>query len=202
MALSKKSLQRKREKKKNREISYKNWSIHECWVSINIWENGMGQVIISRKNTQDDIAVGAYLIDTYCLGIKDCFVLFMNTYDYQNFLDYVMELCGEMELVEPSYAKTLIIKAAEYAKQAGLKPHSDFVKARNFLRGIPLDKTEIFNFGKDGKPFYIQESHESTADVKRVLKTLWSNQSNENDHFLIKAPYPNQLIENEMCEMT
>jgi hypothetical protein len=164
-------------------------------VSINIWENGMGQVIISQKNTQDDIAVGNYLIDTYCLGIKDCFVLSMNAYDYQNFLDHTMGLCGEMELVEPSYAKTLIIKAAEYAKQSGLKPHSDFVKARNFLRGIPIDETQTFTFGKDGKPFYIQGPHESTADVKRVLKILRSNQGNVNDHFLIEAPYP-ELIGN------
>jgi hypothetical protein len=168
MALSKKSLQRKREKKKKKRqikvsnsfssivIAYHNWSVHECWMPIELCESGIGQIIIARKNNQGDMAVGIYLIDTYCLGIKDCFVRLTNTYDYQNMLEHVRDSCGEMERIEASYANTLILKAAEYANQFGFKPHGDFSKARNLLRGIPIDESQKFTFGRDGKPFYMQ----------------------------------------------
>jgi hypothetical protein len=56
------------------------------------------------------IAVGIYLIDTYCLGIKDCFVRLTNTYDYKNLLEQVGNSCGEMKLIDPTYANTLILK--------------------------------------------------------------------------------------------
>ena len=131
------------------------------------------------------MAIGIYLIDTYCLGIKDCFVCLTNTFGYQNLLENLSNSCGEMKLAEPGYAHTLIIKAAEYANQLGFKPHSDFAKAKNLLRSIPFDETQEFTFGKDGKPFYIQGPNESPADVKRILKTLQSNQSIENYHFVI-----------------
>jgi hypothetical protein len=179
-------------------IAYHNWAIHECWVPIELWKKGIGQVIIARKNNQGNIAVGIYLIDTYCLGIKNCFVRLTNMHEYQNMLDHVRDSCGEMELVEASYANTLITKAAEYANQFGFKPHSDFSKARNLLKGIPIDEDQEFTFGKDGKPFYMQGPHESSAEVRRILKTLESNQGTENYHFLVGTPYPNQLIENEI----
>ena len=210
MALSKKALQRKRENKKKKRqikvsntfssavIAYHHWSIHECWVPIELWEKGIGQVVIARKNNQGDIAVGIYLIDTYCLGIKDCFVRLTNIYDYQNFLEQVSNSCGEIERVEASYANTLIIKAIEYANQFGFKPHRDFSKARNLLRGIPIDEDQEFTFGRDGKPFYMQGPHESPADVKRIIKTLESNQGTDNYHFLVGESLPNQLIEDEM----
>jgi hypothetical protein len=208
MSLSKKALQRKREKKKSKRvikvhnlstgIAYVNWPIHESWIPVELWENGIGQVIIARKNNQGDIAVGIYLIDTYCLGIKDCFIRLTNEYEYQNMLENLSYSCGEMERVEPSYANTLIIKASEYANQLGFKPHSDFVKARSLLKGIPLDENQVFSFGKDGKPLYIQGPHESSADVKRILKTLKLNQSDDNFHFLVEVPDQKQLIENDI----
>ena len=188
MALSKKALQAKREKKKKKRqikaptsslstaIAYHHWPIHECWIPVELWDKGMGQVIIARKNSQGDIAVGAYLLDVYCLGVKDCFIRLTNSYDYQNILQQLSELCGEFELAEPSYVNTLILKAVEYADQLGFKPQGDFVKAKNFLKGIPVDDNQTFIFGQDGKPCYVQGIIESHADVKRILKTLELNQ--------------------------
>lgn len=200
MALSKRSLQQKREKKKNKrktkaltscavtEIAYQNWPIHECWIPIELWEKGIGQIIITRKNTQGAIVVGVYLIDTYCLGIKDCFVRRMHAEAYHNLMEHVHDTCGAMELVEPSYAATLIIKAAGYASQFGLRPHSDFSKAKKLLMGIPMDEKQTFTFGQDGKPCYVQGPHESPSDVKRILETLSTNKGNEDCNFLIAAP--------------
>jgi hypothetical protein len=201
MALSNKTLQRKREKKKNKRkikisssmqtamISYQNWPIHECWMRIDLWEMGIGQIAIARKNNQGDIAVGLYLVDVYCLGVKDCFVRLTDTYEYKHFLEQVEASCGEMKLVEANYANTVIIKAVEYANQLGFKPHHDFAKARRLLRGIPIDEIQEFIFGKDGKPLYVQGPYDSAADVRRVMKTLEANRGSENYNFLVEAPH-------------
>lgn len=209
MSLSKKALQQKRQNKKKKRqlkiaqplsstIIYRSWPIHECWMPAELWGNGIGQIIVSRKNGLGDVAVGIYLIDTFCLGVKDCFVRLGNLHDYQNILARVEETCGELKLIEPSYANTLIHKAIDFAQQFGLKPHQDFVKAKNLLKNIPIDVTQEFPFGKDGKPWYVQGPNESHTDVKRILRTLELNMDKENYNFLIEAPdlLPKHRLEN------
>jgi len=79
---------------------------------------------------------------------------------------------GEFRLVEPSYAKTLIHEAKDYAMRIGFKPHRDFIKVQWMLKNIPIDDTQMFTFGKDNKPFYIQGPNESQADVRHIMQTL------------------------------
>lgn len=160
-----------------------------------LWETGIGQVITSRKNNQDEIAIGIYLIDVFCLGIKNCFIRLTNLEGYKDMLRHVTESCGQLKSIEPVYANTLIYKASEYARQFGFKPHADFVKAKNLLKNIPLDEGQLFTFGKDGKPCYIQGPNESPGDVKKILKTLESNQGSENYHFVLEVPDPDLLLE-------
>ena len=197
MALSKKALQCKREKKKkkrqNKEAKpfsstvmvYNNWAVYECWMSSGLWKTGLGQVIVSRINNQGDIAVGNYLIDIFCLGIKDCFVRVIYLDNYQAMLEQVSMASGELKRVEPIYANTLIHKAAEYASELGFKPHNDFAKAKNLLKNLPVDETLKFSFGKEGEPCYMQGPHESPAEVKKILQTLGSGKNSKNYHFLI-----------------
>jgi|SRR3990167_2150091 len=200
MALSKKSLQRKREKKrKNRKIkivnqassmstNYNSWAIHECFVPIGLWEMGIGQVIVSRKNNQNKMVVGVYLIDVFCLGIKNCFVRPIDSDQYEFLLEQIIEACGEMKPVEPSYANTLICKAVEYANKIGFKPHRDFPKAKNLLKNILFDENLELIFGKDGKPCYMQGPNESPYDIKRIMHTLETNMGEGNYNFLISVP--------------
>lgn len=209
MALSKKALQLKREKKKKKRqmrlstpvsstaIAHNNWPIYECWIPSELWNAGIGQVIVSRQNNQGDIAIGIYLIDVFCLGVKDCFIRLTQQEGYHDLLEHMEAVCGELELVDASYACTLIHKAVNYAQQFGLKPHEDFSKAQKLLKNIPIDETQAFTFGKDGKPFYMQGPHESPADVKRILKILASNQGTGDYDFIVETPDPLLLLENE-----
>lgn len=200
MALSQKALQRKREKKKqvrqakvikpftstSKNVDYSSWPIYECWVPSELWEMGIGHIAVSRRNTLGEIAVGMYLVDVFCLGIKDCFVRLVDSADYKEILQKTAMHCGKLDPVDPSYASTLIHKAADYAGQFGFKPHSDFAKAKLMLKNIPIDETLEFVFGKDNTPFYIQGPNESTADVKRIMRTLDTTVGGENHHFLVE----------------
>jgi hypothetical protein len=199
MALSKKSLQRKREmKKKKRQakvsklasaktLNYSSWPIYECWVPRGLWEAGIGQVVVSREGPTGDIVVAIYLLDVFCLGVKNCFFRVLSLEAYQDFLEVITESCGELECVEAIYVNTLIRRAVEYASKLGFSPHSDYVKAERLLRNIPIDEDRAFNFGKEGKPCYISGPNESPAEVRKRIETLESNVGKGNYHFLLEA---------------
>ena len=199
MALSKQALQKKRQNKKSKRqnkivkspssspISYNHWPIHECWMPTSLWEAGIGQIIVSRKNSADDVIIGIYLIDVYCLGVKNCFTRLTDVNGYENFLTLIGESCGEIVQVAPSYANTLIHRAIDYAQQFGFKPHADFNKAQLILNNIPTDPSHEFVFGKDGKPLYIQGPNESLSDARKISKTLSLHAGAENSNFMILA---------------
>jgi hypothetical protein len=184
MALSQKALQHKRQKKKKKRIvrkivqpisptvTYYHWPIYECWMPIRLWDIGIGSVVISRQRDPRNIAVGVYLIDVFCLGVKNCFVRLVEEDEYYDMLDCIEETCGEMKNIQASYANTLIHQATCYAQQFCFEPHPDFEKIKAFLKGIPLDETQKFTFGKEGHPFYVQGPYDSRADVKRIIRVL------------------------------
>lgn len=201
MALSQKALQRKREKKKqirqakiikplvsaSKNVACSSWPIYECWIPAGLWDLGIGHVVVSRRNNLGDIAVGMYLVDVFCLGIKDCFVRLIDSIEYKEILKKTAMNCGKLEPIDPSYANTLIHKAVEYANHLGFKPHSDFSKAKLMLKNIPIDETIEFVFGKNNSPFYIQGPHESPADVKRIMRTLATKVGCDNHQFLVEG---------------
>lgn len=200
MVLSQKALQKKREKKKQSRktkalkpvltassaVSFSRWPVYECWVPTELWEIGIGHVIVSRKNSLGDIAVGMYLLDVFCLGVKDCFVRLTDGSGYKKMLQQVHSLTGELRPIEPNYASTLIYKAKEYAMRLGFKPHKDFLKAHLMLKDISIDEMLTFNFGKDNKPLYVQGPNESPTDVRRIMHTLENNFGEKDYNYLLE----------------
>ena len=47
--------------------------IGTCYVSNDIEEIGEGHVIVSRKHTGGRVSIAAYLVDIWCVGVKDTF---------------------------------------------------------------------------------------------------------------------------------
>ncbi len=187
MALSKKAIQRKREKRNKKRkanvskfisseaVNYGNWPIYECWVPIYLWERGLSQVIISRKRNENDIAIGIFLVDIFCLGVKDCLVRKANMEDYEDMLADIEETDGELKRVEPVYANTLIRKAVAYAKQFSFNPHPDFAKYKKILKDIEIDESLEFRFGIDGKPKYIPGPYDTHENINRITRVLVSH---------------------------
>ena len=87
-----------------------------------------------------------------------------------------------------------VLAWGEYAGKAGFKPHPDYLKAKKLLNGIPIDENQKFDFGRDGKPLYIQGPHETQADVRRIMKTLEQNNGTENYDFMIEVPDTRELL--------
>ncbi|HEY9435557.1 MAG TPA: hypothetical protein VI260_29215 [Blastocatellia bacterium] len=171
-----------------------NAPVYECYVADEIFDRemdqGIGQVIVSRLS-RGQVAAGIFMIDAFCLGVKDAFAFFRSREDFDNMLVPSMRQNMHLRKVEPAYAKKLILDAIAYARNNGFEPHKDYRLASKVLRDIDETtcKTE-FTFGKDGKPFYITGPNDSEARSKQVINTLHRRFGSDGYHFMVgMAPF-------------
>jgi hypothetical protein len=148
------------------------WPIMATLVPEGLWESGLGQLVIARRAPSGKIACGVFLVDVFCLGVKDAFWKLMGSAEYETLIDKI-EAHGRLREVTPEYFSKLVHCAADYAQSLGFAPHHDFRAARLLLAGIDpslcLDELE---FGKDGKPFYIRGPNESLARARAICDRM------------------------------
>ena len=147
----------------------------EAWWSGELFEVGMGQVVVGRKKASDAggiITAGVFLVDAYCLGVKSAFLTKIPSPRWEAALERIFREEGRKPL-SPACARKLIEGAVAYARSFGLEPDPDYQKASHVLSGIDAAGCDTtFAFGKDGKPFYIQGPHDSPEFVRRVMASL------------------------------
>ncbi len=145
--------------------------IHECIVPGNLFEAGIGNIIVSRQLPNGQLAVAFFLVDVFCLGVKDTFFQVMPVAEYNYKLQSQQEY--GLQRVEPAYARQLVEDAVAYAKSVGLAPHADYRTTQQIFGDINAeDCSTSFEFGQDGKPFYVSGPHDSQAKSKRIVNTL------------------------------
>lgn len=135
-------------------------------------ETGISSVILARDAANGQIAMAAFLVDAFALGVKD--VMF-DVLEPSEFEEHLLLLNAGMPLtpVEPSYARKLLRDAAAYAASLGLRPHRGFAAIEQLFGDVRAeDCRETFAFGHDGKPLYVVGPTESTEQVVRRLGRL------------------------------
>jgi hypothetical protein len=145
----------------------------EAWHSRNLFETGMGYVVVARFKGNGDAEIGVFLLDMYCLGVKNAFFtqLYAEEYD-RDFLAEIYERDGR-NAISPPCARKLVEDAVAYARGLGFEPHPDYRKGARVLGGIDASACpQQFPFGHDGKPLYIQGPDDSPAMVERVMGSL------------------------------
>lgn len=195
MALDRKKLQKKRAKKaakrktivaakKTAEISGRvatggralslalTSPIHECLVAKELFDTGLGTVVVSRSMPDGRIGVSFFLLDVFCLGVKNAYFLAMPQEEYDFRLDTI-EFNETLQPVLPSYARKLVEETEAYASNLGFAPHRDYQSAKKIFADVDVTTcTESFVFGKDGKPFFIVGPNDTPKKIARILATL------------------------------
>lgn len=145
----------------------------EAFVSAKLFEDGIGYVSVARFRSNGDAEVGLFLLDVYCLGVKDAMYAWMSPTEYEHrLLEGIFEVTGKNVTDLPT-ARKLVEAAAAYAEGIGFPPPRDYRKARRVFGGInAAESAATFTFGKDGKPFYIQGPHDTPLRVQQILQTL------------------------------
>ncbi len=160
--------------------------IHGCWVMGDWKETGITPVIVARKQPNGKILFGLYLVDYYCLGIKDAFT--RTDYSLNRFDQSLGEhLAGNPKPCSIDFAHELVYGALEYAEKLGFHPHPDFKNQKADLVLDPPDahpRKDKIKFGKDGKPFFIAGPYDDAFRINHIINTLIRTCGEGNFHYL------------------
>jgi hypothetical protein len=148
--------------------------IYGCWI-MEDWESaGLAPVVVARQQAPGRIMFGLYLVDLYCLGMKDAFTRI--DFSLNRFERELPRLCsGAPEKCSIELAHEIIYGALEYAEKLGFQPHPDFKRQMADLMLDPPEAHPRLNnvpFGKDGKPLFITGPNDDDLKIASVLNTL------------------------------
>jgi hypothetical protein len=170
---------------------YANYPIHECLIPDNLFTSGIGELVVTRRLPNGDIAMSAFVLDIFCLGVKDAMFMVMPESEYEHKIKPSMIGTGDrkFENLHQSCAKKLLDGLINYAGELGFAPHSDYKNANDLLANIDADACPVkYTYGKNGKPFYMNGPYESAADIERILNTLTKKCGVDGFHTLYRLP--------------
>ena len=161
--------------------------ILDSLITEDFGEAGLGQAIFSRQLPSGEVAFAVFLIDRYCLGVKDAFGGIRSRAEYRELIDHFEENATLVEL-PPADLRCLIEEAVEYARDLGLEPHSDLRRVQPIFGDIdPSDATEHFEFGHEGRPLFIAGPNEDLQRCYRILSILEDRCGKGGFHHILAA---------------
>lgn len=79
-----------------------------------MFDRGTGRVVVSRAISSGEFAVGVFMVDTFCLGVKDSFFHIMDMFEFEEMCERMRGLEVEVPTASPEYARKLIDDAVRY----------------------------------------------------------------------------------------
>jgi len=157
-----------------------------AYLPPNLFDTGIDQVVVCRYKGDDRVEAGVFLVDVWCLGVKDAFYMkeFVSEFE-RNHLPRIFR----DDVPEPRPAadgRKLVEGAVAYAHALGIAPHKDYKKAARVFGGVdPKTSNASFTYGKDGKPLYIAGPYDN---AERILAILRKKLDPDGFHFIQEVP--------------
>jgi hypothetical protein len=146
--------------------------IHSCLISEPLFAIGEGYLVLARKAADGRMALIVFLLDVYCVGVKDVILRVDEASEIERF----MEALGQaqpMAAIEPTRARRLVRDLVAWSRSIGLAPHPDYAAAEPLFGDVSADASdESFRFGKDGKPFLITGPSDTPARIRKRIEAL------------------------------
>jgi hypothetical protein len=155
---------------KPRHIDFAVSPIVACRVTSGIEALGMGTLTVARKLSLGRYALSVFLLDLWCLGVKEAYFRVADSDQYQFFSENT-EAAGQTEAIAPARARQLVRDAAAYGAANGFPPAADFVEVEGIFGDIAPAGAR-FVFGQDGKPHYVAGPSDSLRRSTRIRETL------------------------------
>jgi hypothetical protein len=160
------------------------WPVVHALVGQNLWKDGIGYLAIARQESEGRLIFGVYLVDVYCLGVKNAFWRAGTNGDFKDLIRK-METTQTMSPISPACLVKIVKGSVDYAQSFGFRPHPDYRHVAMLLEGIePATCPQEFTFGRDGKPFYIQGPNESPEVARAIAERILA----ADGHYLVQAP--------------
>ena len=144
--------------------------IKACVVADRLFADGIGWVVLGRNLPSGLVGASFFLVDVWCLGVKDAFFRVMSQHKFEEQMNASSR--DQMLVdIDASLARKLLHDSVAYAGSFGLAPSEGFIEAEAIFGDIPM-AMQTFPFGKDGKPFYVSGPNDSPARIRRIVDTL------------------------------
>lgn len=145
---------------------------YEAYTRWDLGEDGLTEVIFTRTNAEGKVRGGVFLVDRYCLGVKNAFLMELTAAEWPDQLDFMLPSKIRMA-IHPACARKLVEGAVAYAQALGFAPHRDFHKAKRiFGSATARECTQEFTYGLDGKPHYFAGPKDTEQRIDLVLRIL------------------------------
>ena len=155
------------------------FKVEQCLINDDWQESGLAQIVLVRQMPNLKYLMGIYLVDIFCLGLKDSFLrVNFKQEDVVQFIHRVPQ-----QLIEISYedVRSVVLGAIEYASQWRFEPNQGWSQTR-YLVEFDRAYEKKFTFGKEGKPLYVQGPHDNVVEI---MGKLGSSIKEGEAHFMV-----------------
>ena len=160
-----------------------------------IWDSdGITIALVIRQQGNGKYIIGCYILDTYCLGLRESFFKFNMTWEEIEFwyLDINNKVEGGVYVEStPKYVQGFIKACIQYAETLGLEPHLSFQATKFLLDPMEDIKAIDMMFGYKGRPTYITTPQEINY---KLIHTLNKSLGEEN-YDLVMRKEVNYLLD-------
>jgi hypothetical protein len=160
---------------------------HPEWPEVDAADSGaqgLVSVLVARQERSGRVGVCGWLVDVYCLGVKD--VVGPRVTDERRAAEFTRSYFSAYQappLQAPvELARHLVFGAVGYGRSLGFEPAPGFQATAGQLG--PWTGPSAIGFGRDGKPFFVQGPHDNAA---AILTTLERSVGPDNFHFVARA---------------
>jgi hypothetical protein len=137
--------------------------------------SGLVGIVVARQERPSRATVCGYLVDVYCLGVKNTTGPKVISAGSVNAYGRIfMDAFDELPIPIPiDLAQHLVRGAVDFAANLGFAPHPDFADIGPYLGTAPAPNP--IRFGKDGKPFFIAGPDDDSGAVIAALEASVGN---------------------------
>ncbi|MBN1490525.1 MAG: hypothetical protein JXA69_11465 [Phycisphaerae bacterium] len=159
-----------------------------CYINTGWKDEGLASIQVLKRLPNGSLSIGAFLVDLWCIGLKDCFGR-LNVIR-EDFNDSIERMRANMDIerIDPAIARRLVLGAIRFSKQNGFRlppRHERWVA----MLGNPSDwrDADLGDFGTDdGKLRYVGEMEDLR---KRLIGcSLDDFLARNNIDFLVGSP--------------
>ena len=142
--------------------------IAACSLTAGIEGLGLGTLVVARKLPLGRYGVAVFLLDLWCLGVKDAF---FRVEDSEEFDSLDERLDGVSEPIEPARARRLLHDALAFGAANGFPAPGELAQMERLLSDIE-PAGEPFKFGDPTRPHYVVGLDDSQRDIEFVTAKL------------------------------
>lgn len=142
----------------------------ECRINSSWKTDGISPVIVVREVSPTQYVFISYLIDMWCLGLKDTMIkLGASKWD----LEAIYRRGRDMVPISYQDARSMILGGIDFARKLDIPPHASWKgMPSSFIESeAPYEKK--FSFGNNGVPYYFQGPYDHKLfDIDEVLRKV------------------------------